>query len=109
MKKVLALVAFAGFITFGTSTAVFAQDDAVEDIIEAVDSMAVDSLQDIAPPPLNTKPTFGVFSCVSFCAFADNVPSMNRVNMIAILFKLYLYSFTIKVLCHFQNSKIYRS
>ncbi|MDG1915728.1 MAG: MotA/TolQ/ExbB proton channel family protein [Crocinitomix sp.] len=55
MKKVLALVAFAGFITFGTSTAVFAQDDAVEDIIEAVDSMAVDSLQDIAPPPLNTS------------------------------------------------------
>ena len=46
MKKVLALGAFAGFITFGTSTAVFAQDDAVEDIIEAVDSMAVDSLQD---------------------------------------------------------------
>ncbi len=47
MKKVLALVAFAGFITFGTSTAVLAQDTPIEDGIEAVDSMMNDSVQDV--------------------------------------------------------------
>lgn len=59
MKKVLALVAFAGFITFGTSTAVFAETG---DTIKSVVNMDADSIGAdgnvvteqgiIAPPPV---------------------------------------------------------
>ncbi len=53
MKKVLALVAFAGFITFGTSTAVLAQDgDTLVDGIEAVDSTVDEVVEEIPEAPL---------------------------------------------------------
>lgn len=40
MKKVLALVAFAGFLTFGISTSTLAQDDEPTDGVETLDSAA---------------------------------------------------------------------
>ncbi len=50
MKKVLALVAFAGFLTFGVSTAVFAQDPSTDSLTTADSNATAVAAEPVAPP-----------------------------------------------------------